>query len=71
MRTTALSLALIGLGIVLALAVTGVYGEALIVAGFIVLLYKMVRVADSETAGRQAAMDKPADEVRSTYQRRV
>ena len=70
MRTAALGLSLLATGFALALASVGVFGEILVISGFVVLVYKMVQTTDSDGLGRQAEIGAQADEVRSS-QRRV
>ena len=71
MRTAALGLLLIANGVALALASAGAFGEILVISGFVVLVYRMVQITDSDASGGQAEIGAQADEVGSSYQRRV
>jgi hypothetical protein len=68
MNVAGIGLGLILLGLILIVAMEGFLGEAIIVAGFAVLLFKLLGMADAEGADRQAEIDARADEIRSRHQ---
>jgi hypothetical protein len=71
MKILGTGLGLVAVGIVLAVVVTGLAGEVLVVAGAALILFTMIQAADGETSGRQSEIDARADEIRGRHQNPV
>jgi hypothetical protein len=74
MMLVSIGIALIIVGVVLFVLLEGIFGELLVVAGGLLMLYKLFRAADAESIesiDRQAEIDARADEVRTRHQNPV